>query len=68
MTLFFTLVVMSILMCLGLAARRWLFSDSAEEYDPDRELYRQLLNSAQARARSYGKRDLEWELYQQRYD
>jgi hypothetical protein len=45
-----------------------LLRNSADKYDPDRELYQQLLKSAKANARSDEKDDPEWELYQQRYD
>jgi hypothetical protein len=68
LTLFSTIVVISMLVFLGLVTRWWLSRNSAEKYDPDRELYQQLLKSAKANERSEEKVDPEWDLYQQRYD
>ena len=59
-------VVVSIL--LRITAQRWLSTHATERFDPERELYQQLLTSARARTRNDESYDPEWKLYQQRYD
>jgi hypothetical protein len=66
----FTLVVILVvgIVALGIVAQQRLSTHAAEQFDPERELYQQLLKSAKARTRRDENYDPEWELYQQRYD
>jgi hypothetical protein len=68
LTLFYIFLVLAVLVFAGIIALRRLSANPVEKFDPERELYRQLLKSARARARSDERYDPEWELYQQRYD
>jgi hypothetical protein len=67
-TLTLVVIFFAVSVLFGIVAQRWLSTHAAERFDPESELYQQLLKSARARTRRDENYDPQWELYQQGYD